>query len=120
MWLTVKIGMFYGAPVLALLLALAVLVLLWLRARRGRISRLQAALRSLWTLLLPASAVLLIWLTGEIAGYFSAPRERYIWDAEISLNLLLALLPVGVYLAAAIGGLLLLFWIALSLNCVKR
>lgn len=115
MWLKLKIGVFYGTPVLAALLALFALVLLLLRVRRGRMSRRQAALLSLWTLLLPALAVLLIWLTGEIAGYFSAPRERYAWDAEISLNLLRALLPLGAYVAAAIGGLLLLFWIGLLL-----
>lgn len=115
MWLTLKIGMFYGAPVLALLLALAVLVLLWLRVRRGRMSRLQAALRSLWTLLLPVPAVLLIWLTGEAAGYFSSPLERYVWNADISLSLLRGLLPIGYYVAAAVCVLLVLFWIALSL-----
>lgn len=115
MWLNIKIGVFYGAPVLAVLLALFVLVLLLLRVRRGRLPRRRAALLSLWTLLLPAPAVLLIWLTGEAAGYFSASRGRYVWDAEISLNLLRSLLPLGVYVAAAIGGLLLLFWVALSL-----
>jgi hypothetical protein len=115
MWLTLKIGMFYGAPVFALLLALAVLVLLWRRVRRGRLSRLQAALRSLWTLLLPLPAVLLIWLTGEVSGYFSSRLERYAWDADISLSLLRGLLPIGVYVAAAVCALLVLFWIALSL-----
>ncbi len=115
MWLNIKIGMFYGAPVLALLLALLVLALLWRHVRRGRMTRRQAALRSLWTLLLPLSAVLLIWLTGEVAGYFSSPLERYVWDADISLGLLRGLLPVGFYVAAAVCVLLLLFWIVLSL-----
>lgn len=114
MWLTLKIGMFYGAPALALLLALTALVRLGLRVRRGQLSRRQAALRSLWTLLLPLPAVLLIWLTGEVAGYFSSSLERYVWNADISLNLLRGLLPLGGYVAVAIGGLLLLFGIALS------
>ncbi|MBX3651380.1 MAG: hypothetical protein KF771_08390 [Burkholderiales bacterium] len=115
MWLNIKIGMFYGVPVLALLLALLVLALLWLRVRRGRMTRRQAVLRSLWTLLLPLPAVLLIWLTGEAAGYFSSPLERYVWDAGISLGLLRGLLPVGFYVAAAVSVLLLLFWSVLSL-----
>jgi len=115
MWLTLKIGMFYGAPALALLLAFVALVRLGLRVRRGQLSRGQAALRSLWTLLLPLPAVLLIWLTGEVAGYFSSPLERYVWDADISLSLLRGLLPIGFYVAAAVGALLVLFWVALSL-----
>jgi hypothetical protein len=115
MWLNIKIGVFYGAPVLAVLLALAVFTVLLLRVRYGRLSRRQAAFRSLWTLLLPMPAVLLIWLTGEVAGYFSSSLERYVWDPEISLNLLRGVLPLGFYVAAAIGGLLLLFGIALSL-----
>ena len=119
MWLHIKIGMFYGAPVLALLLALAALVRLGLRVRCGQLSRSQALLCALWTLLLPVAAVLLIWLTGEAAGYFSSPLERYVWDAGISLSLLRALLPVGFYIAAAVGGLLLLFGLALSLLRVK-
>lgn len=115
MWLNIKIGIFYGAPAFAVLLALTVFIVLLLRVRGGRLSRRQAALRSLWALLLPVPAVLLIWLTGEVAGYFSAPRERYVWDSDISLQLLRGLLPLGVYVAAAISGLQLLFWFALSL-----
>jgi len=115
MWLTLKIGMFYGAPVIALLLAFVALVWLVLRVRRGQLSRGQAALRSLWTLLLPLPSVLLIWLTAEIAGRFSSPLERPVWDAEVSLSLLRALLPVGLHVAAAIAGLLLLFGVVLSL-----
>lgn len=116
MWLSIKIGMFYGAPVLALLLALAAFIVLLLRVRRGRLSRRQAALRSLWTVLLPPAAVLLIWLTGEAAGYFSSTLERYVWDPDISLNLLRGLLPLGLYVAAAIAVLQVLFWIVLSLR----
>jgi tellurite resistance protein TehA-like permease len=116
MWLNIKIGMFYAAPVFALLLALVACVVLLQRVRSGRLSPRRAALRSLWTLFLPVSAVLLVWLTGEVAGYFSAPRERYVWDADISLNLLRGLLPIGTYVAAAIGGLLLLLWILLWLR----
>jgi hypothetical protein len=115
MWLTIKIGMFYGAPALALLLALAAFVALLLRVRRGRLSRRQAMLRYLWTLLLPPAAVLLIWLTGEAAGYFSSTLERYVWDPGISLNLLRGLLPLGLYVAAVIAALQLLFWVVLSL-----
>jgi hypothetical protein len=52
MWLNTKIGMFYGAPVLAVLLALAAFVVLLLQVRRRRISRRQTVLRYLWALLL--------------------------------------------------------------------
>lgn len=115
MWLTLKIGMFYGAPILAVLLALLGFVVLLLQVRRGRLARSRAALQYGWALLLPVLAVLLIWLTGELAGYFSSPVERFVWDAELSLNLLRGLLPLGFYVGAAILALQVLFWIALSL-----
>ncbi len=120
MWLTLKIGMFYGAPILAVVLALVWFVVLLLRVRRGRITRKQAALRYGWSLVLPAFAVLLIWLTGEIAGYFSSTVESFVWDAELSWQLLLGLLPLGLYVGAAILVLQLLFWIAVSLIRVRR
>ena len=68
MWITLKIGVFYGAPALAVVLALAWLVVLLLRVRRGQVTRPGAALRACWVLALPVAAVVLIWLTGEIAG----------------------------------------------------
>ncbi len=115
MWLQLKIAVFYGAPIAAVLLAIVVLVLLLLHARSGRIPRRQAALQALWTLLLPAAAVLLIWLTGEAAGYFSSPVTRYVWDAQRALGLLQGLLPLALYVAAAVAALLTVFWITLSL-----
>ncbi|MBX9905787.1 MAG: hypothetical protein K2Y31_15665 [Burkholderiales bacterium] len=120
MWITLKIGMFYGAPILAVVLAMLWFVMLLLRVRRGQLRRSQAALRYVWALVLPVFAVLLIWLTGEIAGYFSSSVERFVWDAELSLQLLLGLLPLGFYVGAAILVLQLLFWIALSLIRVRH
>lgn len=120
MWITLKIGMFYGAPILAVVLALVWFVVLLLRTRRGAITRPQAAWRYAWALLLPVFAVLLIWLTGEVAGYFSSSLERFTWDPELSWQLLLGLLPLGLYVAAAILALQLLFWIALSLIRNRR
>jgi len=120
MWITLKIGMFYGAPILAVVLALAWFVVLLLRLRRGQVTRPQAALRYAWALVLPVLAVLLIWLTGEIAGYFSSSVERFVWDPELSWQLLLGLLPLGLYVGAAILALQLLFWIAVALIRVRR
>jgi len=120
MCITLKIGMFYGAPILAVVLALLWFVVLLLRLRRGQITRLRAALSYGWALVLPVFAVLLIWLTGEIAGYFSSSVERFVWDAELSWQFLLGLLPLGFYVGAAILVLQLLFWIAVSLIRIRR
>lgn len=119
MWINLKIGMFYGAPILAVVLALVWFVMLLLRVRRGRITKPQAALRYGWALVLPLLAVLLIWLTGEIAGYFSSSVEQFTWDAGLSWHLLLGLLPIGLYVGVVIVGLQVLLWIALSLIRVR-
>ncbi len=119
-WLTLKIGVFYGAPVLAVVLALAWFVGLLLRVRRGEMTRRRAALRFGWTLLLPVGAVLLIWLTGEITGHFSSTVQRFSWDPQIALDLLLGLLPLGLYVGAVILALQPLFWICLSLLRDRR
>lgn len=115
MWLNLKVGVFYGAPVAAVLLAIVACVALLLRVRKGRLSRCRAALQALWTLLLPVAAVLLIGLTGEAAGYFSSTVSRYAWDAGRALGLMQGLLPLALYVASAIAVVLLLFWTALSL-----
>ncbi len=120
MWITLKIGMFYGAPILAVVLAMVWFVVLLLRVRRGQITRSRAVLCYGWALVLPVFAVLLIWLTGEIASYFSSSVERFVWDPELSWQLLSGLLPLGFYVGAAILGLQLLFWIAVSLIHVRR
>ena len=115
MWITLKIGVFYGAPALAVVLALAWLAVLLLRVRRGRITRPGAALRACWTLALPVAAVVLIWFTGEIAGYFSSTVEHFSWNPQRSFGLLFGLLPIGIYVGAAIAALLVLFGIVLAL-----
>lgn len=120
MWLTLKIGVFYGAPILAVALALLWFVVLLLRVRRGRVTRSGAAFRYGWTLLLPVMAVLLIWLTGEAAGYFSSSLDQYAWNPEISLNLLQGLLPLGLYVGAAILVLHVLLWIVLPLIRIRH
>lgn len=120
MWITLKIGMFYGAPILAVVLALLWFMVLLLRVRRGGISKPQAALRYGRALVLPVFAVLLIWLTGEVAGYFSSTVTQFNWDAGLSWSLLLGLLPIGLYVGAVIVALQVLFWIALSLIRVRR
>lgn len=120
MWLTLKIGVFYGAPILAVVLALVWFVLLLMRVRRGRITKPKAALRFGWTLVLPLLAVLLIGLTSELAGYFSSSAEHFNWDAAHFLDLLQSLLPLGLYVGAVIVALQILFWIVLALLRVRR
>lgn len=115
MWITLKIGVFYGAPALAVVLALAWLAVLLLRVRRGQVTRPGAALRACWVLALPVAAVVLIWFTGEVAGYFSSTVEHFVWDPQRSFGLLRGLLPIGIYVGAAIAALLVLFWIVLAL-----
>jgi hypothetical protein len=119
MWINLKIGMFYGAPILAVLLAVVWFVVLILRVRRGGISKLRAVLLYACTLLLPVLAVLLIGVTSEIAGYVSSSAERFSWDAALFVDLLLGLLPLGLYVGAVIVGLQVLFWIVLSLLLIR-
>ena len=102
MWLKIKIAMFYGAPLAALLAASVLVVVLALRVRGGRLARKRAALLFFWAWLAPAAALLLIALGGELAGFFSSNAVHYRWDMQRVAGLLHALLPVGGGIAAAV------------------
>ena len=73
-----------------------------------------------WALVLPALAVLLIWLTREVAEYFSSTVEPFVWDLELPWQRWLGLLPLGLYVDVAMLTLQVLLWMALSLIHDRR
>jgi len=113
-WTAIKIGTFYGAPVLALLLAIAWFAMLLFRVHRGTVSRKKAAALYPLALLLPLAAVLAIWLVGELAGYFTVPSGQYFWDGAAALQFLVSLLPIAAYVAIPIAVLAAVFWITVA------
>ena len=118
-WLGIKIAVFYGAPVLAVVLAIAYFVVLLRRVRRGTLSRGKAAARYAATLLLPVAAVIVVWGTAELASYFSVGSDRYVWDVRAALEVLIALLPIAAYAGAPIAVLVVLFWLMLTRSEIK-
>lgn len=125
MWLSIKIAVFYGAPVAAVLAALLLMVVLALRVRNGRLPRRRAGLLFLWAWLAPAAALLLIVLTGEVAGYFSSTVTQYQWDGQRMLGLLQGVLPLAAYVAAAVLALhllllALLLWLPLRAGVARK
>jgi len=110
MWIAVRIGVLYAAPVAAIAIAIAYFIVLFLRVRRGAISRERAALRYASVLLLPIAVIVVVWGAGEISSYLAA-SEDYRWDAEGSRSFLLSLLPLGLYVGVPIAGLVVLFWL---------
>jgi hypothetical protein len=116
MLLWIKIGILYGAPVAAVVLAMVYFVVLWLRVRRGSLTTGQAAARYPLTLLLAPATVLVVWGTAEIASYLSVPSGRYVWDAGTAWEVLVSLMPIAGYVAAPIALLIVAFWIALALR----
>lgn len=114
MWLAVKVGVFYGAPIAAVVLAIACFVVLLLRVRRGTLSRGKAAVLYSGTLLLPVAALLVVWATAEVASYFAVSSGNYAWDGGAALRLLLSLLPLAAYVAIPIAILVISFWSVLA------
>ena len=108
MWIAVRIGVLYAAPIVAIVVAIAYFIVLFLRVRRGAISREKAALRYASVLLLPIVVIAVVWGAGELSSYLAAPQD-YRWDAESSLSFLLGLLPLGLYVGVPIAGLVVLF-----------
>jgi hypothetical protein len=102
MLLWIKIGVFYGVPVLAVLLAIVWFIVLIRRARRGTITRGRAAGLYALTLLLPIAAVLVVWATAELSSYFAVGSGGYAWDLHASLDVLVSLLPIALYVGAPI------------------
>jgi hypothetical protein len=113
-WIAFRIAVLYGAPVVAVAAAIAYLVALRLRVRRGALGRARAAALCPLALLLAPVAVAAIWATAELASYFSVPAGSYAWDAAEALALLDALLPIAAYVGIAIAVLVVVFWITLA------
>ncbi|HEY3177936.1 MAG TPA: hypothetical protein VGL25_03550 [Casimicrobiaceae bacterium] len=115
MWIAIRIGVLYGAPILAIIGAVAYFIVMFLRVRRGAISRERAALRYSSVLLLPIVVVLVIWGAGEISSYLAAPDDFH-WNLESSRSFLLSLLPLAVYVGAPIVALVAAFWLVVQSN----
>ena len=113
MWIAVRIGVLYAAPIVAIVLAVAYFIVLFLRARRGAISREKAALRYTSVLLLPIIVIVIVWGAGEVSSYFASPQD-YRWDWEASRLFLQSLLPLGAYVGAPIAALVIGFWFAVK------
>jgi len=114
MWLTIKIGVFYGAPILAVLLAAACFAGLLRRVRRGATRRARAALYYAATLLLPLATIGVLWATAQLASYASVPSGQYVWDSGAAIALFIGLLPVAGYVGIPIAALVVLFWLTLA------
>lgn len=114
MWLGIKIAVLYGAPILAVVLAIAYFAVLLVRVRRGMISRGKAAALYSGTLLLPVAAVIVVWGTAELASYFTVGSDRFVWDGSAAFEVLIGLLPIAAYVAAPIAVLVVSFWLALA------
>jgi len=116
MWLTIKIGVFYGAPILALVLAIAYFAWLLRRVRRGTTRRAKAAVLYAGTLLLPIASVVVVWATAELASYLAVASAPEAWDSGASLQLFIGLLPIAAYVGVPIAALAVLFWVVLALS----
>lgn len=116
MWLGIKIAVLYGAPILAVVLAVAYFAVLLVRVRRGTIRRSKAATLYSSTLLLPVAAVIVVWGTAELASYFAAGSDRFVWDGSAALQVLIGLLPIAAYAGVPIVVLLVSFWLTLALR----
>lgn len=119
MWLTIKIGVFYGAPILAVLLAAACFVGLLRRVRQGATRRARAALYYAATLLLPLATIGVLWATAQLASYASVPSGQYVWDSGAATGLFVGLLPIAGYVGLPIAVLVVLFWLTLAAGSAK-
>jgi hypothetical protein len=102
MWLALRIGILYAAPVAAVLVALLYSVRLGRRLRRGELARDGALRLFAWMLLLPVAVVLVVWGVGEVASYFAVGAEQYAFDPDASAQFLLSLVPLAVYVGVPI------------------
>ena len=108
-----RIGVFYGAPVVAVVWAIGYFIVVVRRWRRGVLPRSNAALRYASTLLLPIAAVLAIWVTAELSSYL-ASAGSFEWDRAASIDVLRSLLPIGGYVALPIVALNIALWVVLA------
>ena len=102
MWLAIRIGVLYAAPVLAVAIAIVCCVRLWRGVRRGNLPRSAAIGRFAWLLLLPVAVVLAVWATGEVASYIAVGGGAYAFDADASMQFLWSLAPLAGYVALPI------------------
>ena len=116
MWALLKIGVFYGAPIVAVAVAVAYFAFLFLRVRRAGLSRSKAALLYTWTLLFPLAVVVTVGGTAELAGYFAAASDGFAWNPDASISFLLSLLPLAGYVGVPIAALNVAFWATLALG----
>ena len=116
MLLWIKIGVLYGAPVLAVVLALVDFVVLLRRVRRGKVTPARAAALYPLALLLAPATALVVWGTAEIASYLSVASGRYAWDSGAAWEVLVSLLPIAGYVAMPIALLIAAFWVTLALR----
>ncbi|OGA37895.1 MAG: hypothetical protein A3G24_04920 [Betaproteobacteria bacterium RIFCSPLOWO2_12_FULL_62_13] len=114
MLLAIKIAVFYGAPILAVVLAIAYFAVLLVRLRRCTINRRRAAALYSSTLLLPFAAVIVVWGTAELASYFAVGSDRLVWDGSAALQSLIGLVPIAAYVGAPIAVLVVSFWLTLA------
>jgi hypothetical protein len=119
MWIAVRIGVLYAAPILAIVVAIAYFIVRFRRVRRGAIRREKAALHYASVLLLPIVVIAVVWGAGELSSYLGAPQD-YRWDAESSWSFLLSLLPLGLYVGVPIAALVIAFWLALKFSRPTR
>jgi hypothetical protein len=102
MWLALRIGVLYAAPVVAVLVAVTYFVVLWQRVRRHELTRGAAARRFAWMVLLAPAAVLTVWGTGEMASYFAVGSAQYAFDPDAAGAFLLSLAPLAGYVLVPI------------------
>ena len=114
MLLAIKIGVFYGAPIMALVLAVVYFAVLLARVRRGATERKKAAVCYLSTLLLPVAALIAVWATAELTGYLSVPSGQQVWDAGAAMESLISLLLIAAYVGIPIAVLVIAFWSVLA------
>ncbi len=112
MWIAIRIGVLYAAPIVALLIAAGYFVVLLRRARRGALPRAAARRRYAATLLLPLAVIVVVWATGELASAFALGLGEYSWDADASWQFLVSLVPLGAYVLVPVLILNAGFWIA--------
>lgn len=114
--LALKIGVFYGTPIAAIVFAVIYFAVLLIRVRRGLIARRRAAALYSGVLLLPLATLVIVWATAELTGYFAAASETRAWDLGAAINTLIGLLPIALYVGAPIAALVVLFWLLLAFS----
>lgn len=116
MLLVIKIGVFYGAPIAAVVLAVIYFAVLVVRVRRGAIVPRKAAIRYSAMLLLPVVVLIVVWGTAELTGYFALRPGQYVWNTGAAVEVLVSLIPLAAYVGMPIGALVVLFWVLVGIK----